>query len=65
MTGGLSALGAGLYSIGIPKQSILNYETEIKTGKFLLIAHGTSEEVTYAKNIINKAGATQAALHQG
>ena len=65
VTGGLSALGAGLYSIGIPKQSILNYETEIKTGKFLLIAHGTSKEVTYAKNIINKAGATQAALHQG
>ncbi len=25
--GGLSALGAGLYSIGIPKDSIINYET--------------------------------------
>jgi len=64
VVGGVSALGAGLFSIGIPKQSILNYETQIKAGKFLLIAHGTSEEVAQAKNIIDGAGATQATLHQ-
>ena len=33
MTGGLTALGAGLYSIGIPKNSIVQYETEVKNGK--------------------------------
>jgi len=65
VVGGVSALGAGLYSIGIPKQSILNYEIQIKAGKFLLIAHGTNEEVSQAKNIIDRAGTTQAALHQG
>jgi hypothetical protein len=27
MVGGLSALGAGLHSIGIPKNNILEYET--------------------------------------
>ena len=32
--GGLSALGAGLYGMGIPKDSILQYETAIKTGKY-------------------------------
>src|SRR5271165_6017297 len=29
--GGLSALGAGLFSLGIPKDSILKYETALKS----------------------------------
>src|ERR1035441_4807609 len=29
VVGGLSALGAGLYSLGIPKDSILRYETAL------------------------------------
>jgi hypothetical protein len=41
--GGLSALGAALVGIGIPKNSVLEYETEIKAGKFMLMAHGTAE----------------------
>ena len=52
VVGGLSALGAGLMSIGIPKDSILQYETALKTDKFLLIAHGTPEEVSKAKGIL-------------
>jgi hypothetical protein len=36
VAGGLSALGADLYSLGIPKDSILRYETAIKTDKFIL-----------------------------
>ena len=43
--GGLSAFGAALYSIGIPKDSILQYETQVKNAKLLLVAHGTPEEV--------------------
>src|SRR5208282_5898912 len=39
--GGLSAVGAGLYSIGIPKDSVLKYEMALKTDKFLLLVHGT------------------------
>src|SRR5580692_9506050 len=35
VVGGLSALGAGLYSIGIPKDSILRYEVALKADKFL------------------------------
>ena len=41
VVGGLSALGAGLYSIGIPKDSVVKYETALKSDKFLLLAHGT------------------------
>src|SRR5664279_4669069 len=31
VVGGLSAIGAGLYSLGIPKDSILQYERALKT----------------------------------
>jgi uncharacterized membrane protein len=50
--GGLSAIGAGLYSIGIPKDSIVQYETALKADKFLVVAHGTSDEVARAKDIL-------------
>ncbi len=49
MTGGLTALGAALYSIGIPKNSVMQYETEVKNGTLLLVAHGTADEVERAK----------------
>jgi len=52
VVGGLSALGAALYSIGIPKNSVLKYETAIKVNKYLLMAHGTEAEVAHAKEIL-------------
>ena len=64
VVGGLSALGAGLYSIGIPKNSILQYETALKTGKFVLIAHGTQEETTRAREIINRTSPEALEEHQ-
>ena len=42
VVGGVSAIGAGLYSLGIPKDSILRYETALKTDKFVLVAHGST-----------------------
>jgi uncharacterized membrane protein len=53
VVGGLSAIGAGLYSLGIPKDSILRYETALKTGKYVLIVHGSMDETTHAKEILN------------
>ena len=47
--GGLSALGAALVSVGIPKDSVLQYEAKVKAGKFLLILHATPEEVERAR----------------
>ena len=52
VVGSVSALGAGLVSIGIPKDSVLKYEVALKTDKYLLIVHGTEGEVDNAKNII-------------
>ena len=50
--GGLSALGAGLYSLGIPKNTVLQYETDIKSDKFLVIAHGTASELAKARGVM-------------
>ena len=44
LVGGLDAIGAGLYSLGIPKDSILKYETALKADKFVLIVHGSTAE---------------------
>jgi hypothetical protein len=63
VVGGLSALGAALYSIGVPKKSILLYETSLKAGKILLVAHGTPDEVTRAKSILSDSGTSESQLH--
>ena len=63
--GALSALGAGLYSIGIPKDSIVKYETALKTDQFLLIVHGTAAEVAKAKDIIETTHPAELGMHSG
>ncbi|GBE03961.1 hypothetical protein BMS3Abin09_00885 [bacterium BMS3Abin09] len=63
--GGLSAVGAALFSIGIPKDSILKYEISLKSNKFLLVAHGTTEEVEHARKILETTKATETAVHHG
>jgi hypothetical protein len=61
--GGISALGAALASIGIPENSILQYETSIKAGRFMMLVHGTPDEVTRAKAILHTSGASKIQLH--
>lgn len=61
--GGLSALGAALFSIGIPKDSIVTYETALKTDKYLLIVHGTREEVARAKEMLSAHPGVQVGTH--
>ena len=52
VVGGLSALGAALTSLGIPKDSVLKYETAIKADGFVVMAHGTATEMARAKDIL-------------
>lgn len=53
VVGGLSAIGAGLFSLGIPKDSIVIYESAVKAGKYVVVAHGTSQEVAKARDIMS------------
>ncbi len=61
--GGLSALGAGLFSLGIPKDSVLRYETAIKSDKYLVIVHGSREDMAKAKATIEPLESTEIATH--
>ncbi len=61
--GSLSAVGAGLYSIGIPKNSVLDYETALKVDKYLVVAHGTADEVARAKEMIDPLNIAEVAVH--
>ncbi len=54
LVGGMSAIGGALASVGVPKDSIVTYETALKTGKYVLIVHGTAEETLKAKEIIQR-----------
>jgi len=59
VVGGVSVLGAALASLGIPNNSVLEYETQIKVGKYILLAHGSTAEVARAREIL---GVTSAVL---
>ena len=56
-------VGAGLYSIGIPKDSVVKYEAALKSDKFLVLAHGTTDEVAKAKDILQTTRPAAVALH--
>ncbi len=61
---GLSALGAGLYTIGIPKDSAVRYEEAIQADKLVLLAYGTAASVARAREILLAGPAEQVSAHQ-
>ncbi|MCC6659862.1 MAG: permease [Phycisphaerales bacterium] len=63
VVGGLSALGAALYSIGIPRDSILQYETAIKADKIVLVVDGTPEDVKRAEQVLAGTPAIRTQTH--
>jgi hypothetical protein len=65
MAGGLSALGAALYSIGVPKDTVLQYETAVKADGFLVMAHGTAEQMARAEAILGTLKPSRLDLHAG
>ena len=62
--GGLSALGAALFSIGIPKDSVIEYEQAVKTDGFLVVAHGSADEVARSKAILEASNPSRIDLHE-
>jgi hypothetical protein len=63
MVGGLSAIGAALYGLGIPKDSVLQYEAAVKADGFLVMAQGTAEEVARAKAVLGTSNPTSVTVH--
>ena len=62
--GGLTAIGAALFSVGVPEESVAHYETALKTNKFLVLTHGTSEEIAVAHELIKGTNPSHVGLHE-
>jgi hypothetical protein len=65
LVGGVSALGASLFSIGIPKDSVIQYEADVKAEKFLVMAHGPAEEIARAKATLATFNPSRLDQHEG
>ena len=63
VVGGLSALGAALYSLGMPKDSVIQYETDLKADNFLVMVRGTDAEVERADKLLIASNPTRSAIH--
>ena len=57
--GGFAALGGALASIGIPQDSVMEYETSLRAGNFMLLIHGEQAEVIEAKAQLATSGPIQ------
>ncbi len=55
VVGGLSAIGGALSSIGVPNDSVVRYESEIKADSFLVMAHGDAASLANAKASLQDA----------
>lgn len=54
LVGGVSAIGAALMQIGVPKDQIMKYETALKVDKYVLMVHGSVEEQDKARTVLEK-----------
>lgn len=56
MVGGISALFGALMAVGIPRDSVLRYETALKADKFMLVVHGDAREIKRAHELLKTSG---------
>jgi hypothetical protein len=55
LVGGLSALGAALTQIGVPKDQVIQYEAALKVDKYLLVVHGSAEDQARVREVLAQA----------
>jgi uncharacterized membrane protein len=63
--GGASALFGAMSSLGIPKDTVVRYETAIKANKFLVVVHGDEAANRQAHDLLSAAGSTDVERHPG
>ena len=52
VVGGISAVGAALTQIGVPEDQLIKYDTALRAEKYVLMIHGSAEEVAQALGIL-------------
>ena len=61
LVGGVSAIGAALMQIGVPKDQVMKYETDLKVDKYVLMVHGSVEEQDKARSVLEQTKSWEAA----
>ena len=59
VVGGVSAIGAALTTVGVPKNQVIKYETALKADKYVLIVHGGAEAAASARSILTGSKALE------
>jgi hypothetical protein len=63
IVGGMSAVGAAIYSLGIPKDSVISYEAAVKADGFVVMVRGDAAEIAQAKQILGAAHPSRLDVH--
>ena len=61
--GSLGALHAGLYDIGIPKESVCQYETALKNDLCIVFARGPVDKMAEVKRVFSLSKAVEITVH--
>jgi hypothetical protein len=61
--GGFSAIGAAIYSLGIPKDSVIQYEAAVKADGFVVMVRGDAAEIARANAILGTNNPTTLDVH--
>lgn len=60
---GIGALVSGLMALGIPQEQALKYRARLEAGEFLVVVHGTHEDVEKAWEILHTTNQTDLQRH--
>jgi len=63
IVGGLGVLGAALFSIGLPENSVIAYEEALKADGFLVVGNGPTADMARAKTVLDGTTPTKVDLH--
>jgi hypothetical protein len=61
--GSAGVLGGALASIGVPKDSVVRYESALKAGRFLVVAQGSASEIEAAHAFLVRSNPIEATAH--
>lgn len=50
--GGISVIAAALKGVGVEDDQVLKYETALKADKYVLMIHGTPQEISKAQTVL-------------
>jgi len=60
-----SGFEAGLSGIGIPKDSLIEYEKALMNNQILVFVRGTLSEINHAEDVLNETRAINHTIHHG